>query len=159
MNGVAGQGYLSYLNLEHGLRMDYPASWIVKEQSSPASYAVAFGSPQESSADQFQENLTIVVQPVFEGTTLDALQQSWSQMAKQAPIQIAEAGLATLCAQPAFRVVFETPLGNGQISGKVMMYLLLIGTRGYTVTYTGQNGHLEVFLPDVTQMLSTLQIR
>lgn len=154
------QPFLPYLNLEHGIRMDYPASWTMKEQASPVSYAVAFGSPQESPSDQFQENLTITVQPLFAGVTQDIFVQSWQGFAKQAQLQVLEMGMTMLANRNVCRIVFNTPLqAPVPMSGKVMMFLFVIGAKGYTVAYTGQQGHFETFLPSVQQMLSTLQVR
>jgi hypothetical protein len=161
--GTLGYGsakaLLSYLNLEHGVRMDYPASWVVREQSSPFSFVVAFGSPQEDASDQFQENLTITLQPVFAGITQDMFVQSWQALAKQAQLDVLEMGVTTLANQNVCRVVFNTPLqASVPMNGKVMMFLFVIGSMSYTVAYTGQQGHFETFLPTIEQMLSTLQV-
>jgi hypothetical protein len=153
------QASLAYLNLEHGIRMDYPANWNLREQSSPVSFVVAFGSPQEDASDQFQENLTITLQPLFSGITQDAFVQSWQGLAKQAQVEVIESGVTMLANLNVCRIVFNTPLAAPvPLAGKVMMFLFVIGAKGYTVAYTGQQGHFETFLPVVEHMLSTLQV-
>ena len=158
-NFGGAQPFLSYLNLEHGIRMDYPANWVVKEQSLPVSFVVAFGSPQENASDQFQENLTITLQPLFPGVTQDIFVQSWQALANQAHLQVLEMGMTTLANQNVYRIVFNTQLpGPVPMAGKVMMFVFVLGAIGYTLTYTGQQGHFETFLPTVGHMLSTLQL-
>jgi hypothetical protein len=153
------QAVLAYLNLEHGIRMDYPATWTLSEQSLPVSFTAAFGSPQEDASDQFQENLSILLQPLFPGTTQEGFIQSWQAWAKRSHLEVLEMGMTTLANQNVCRVVFNTPLpAPVPMAGKVMMFLFVIGAVGYEVAYTGQLGHFEKFLATVQQMLSTLQI-
>jgi hypothetical protein len=153
------QSFLAYLNLEHGLRMDYPASWMVNEQSLPFSFSVVFGSPQEDVSDQFQENLNITLQPLFPGVTQESFVQSWQAYTQQAHLDVVEMEETTLANQKAARAVFNTPLqAPVPLAGKVMIFLFVLGAIGFTVTYTGQQGHFETFLPTVEQMLQTLQV-
>lgn len=150
---------LAYLNLEHGLRMDYPASWEVKERGSPVSYLVAFGAPRESATDQYEENLSILVQALFVDTTLEAFLGGCQMTMKQAQVQVQESAMTVLAGQQALRVVCGGQVlgAAGPLPGKMMIFLFLIGAKGYTVTYTGEQGHFETFLPVVQQMLATLQ--
>jgi hypothetical protein len=158
-NYGGAQVFLAYLNLEHGIRMDYPANWVLNEQSLPFSFSVAFGSPQEDVSDQFRENLNITLQPLFPGITQEIFVQTWQAFAKQTHLAVLEMGITTLANQNVCRIVFNAPLqAPVPMTGKAMMFLFVIGAIGYTVTYTGQIGHFETFLPTVEHMLSTLQV-
>src|ERR1700691_3000617 len=95
-NYGGAQVFLAYLNLEHGIRMDYPANWALSERSSPVSFMVAFGSPQEDASDQFQENLNITLQPLFPGITQELFVQAWQALANQAHLEVLEVGMTTL---------------------------------------------------------------
>lgn len=157
-SGTPG-GWLPYLNLLQGIRMDYPHTWMVQEQSTPVQFAAWFGSPQQGVQDPFQENLTVTVQPVFPGTSQDTFVQGWQALAQQAGVQIVEQSSATLAGRNAHRVLFHTPPQppTGQ-PHRVLLFLFLIDVRGYSVMYTGQQPDFDRFLPTVQQMLASLQV-
>ncbi|GAA3751285.1 hypothetical protein [Terriglobus aquaticus] len=156
---AAAPAWVPYLNLVHGVRMDYPNTWMTQEQATPFTFVAWFGSPQQGPQDPFQENLTVTVQPVFAGTTLDGIVQTWQTMAMQARIQVAESGPSTLAGQQAFRALCQTPPQPpaGQ-PNRVLLFAFLLGNRACTVAYTGQSSHFDQFLPTVQQMLATLQV-
>ena len=152
--------WVPYLNLMQGIRMDYPNTWLTQEQGSPVSFIVWFASRQQGPQDTFQENLSLLVQPVFAGTTPDAVLQGWQAMATQARVNVLETSATTLAGQHAWRVLFDTPPQppTGQ-PNRVLLFLFLIGAKAFTVTYTGQGNDFELLLPTVQQMLATLQVR
>ena len=151
--------FVPYLNLLQGVRMDYPNTWTVQEQSLPVSFNVMFGSPQQGPQDPFRENLTVTVQPVFAGTTQDSFIQGWNTLANQMGVQVLEASAVPFAGQNAYRVLLNTPPQPpaGQ-PNRILLYLFLIGSKGYTVMYTGQGADFDLFMPTVQQMLSTLQV-
>jgi eukaryotic-like serine/threonine-protein kinase len=156
---AAAPVWVPYLNLQQGLRMDYPNTWTTQEQGSPFSFAAWFGSPQQGPQDSFQENVTLTVQPVFAGTTLDTLIQGWQAVAGQAGLQVYESGLSTAAGKHAFRSLFQTPpQPPGGQPNRVLLFLFLLDTRAFTFAYTGQSSDFDQFLPIAQQMLATLQV-
>ncbi len=161
LQGFAAQpAPVPYLNLEHGIRMDYPSSWLLREQGSPFGFTAYFGSPQESKDDQFQENLTILVQPLFAGATLDTVVRTWQAMVQNMPVQVRELRSSTLAGNTACRITVDGQLPVPiPLTGRSLIHMIVIGAKAYTVTYIGQDGHFDTFLPAVNQMLGSLQLR
>lgn len=148
-----------YLNLQHGIRMDYPNSWMVREQGSPYAYNAWFISPSESLNDQFQGNLGLQVQPLFPGATLEGVFATWQAMMQGMPVQLRDLQSCTLAGNRARRITVEGQLPTSTpLSGRSLVYIVVLGTKAYTFTYIGEESHFDVFLPTVNQMLASLKL-
>jgi eukaryotic-like serine/threonine-protein kinase len=154
------QTFLSYLNFNPGIRINYPAGWRKQEQSSGVGFVVAFISPREDLSDQFCENLNIFVESLPPQVTLEDYVQGCLQGMGQSPFQYLENVRTTLAGHPAYRLVYTGPLQLPvPLSGKYLQYLLVANSRGYVVTYTAELQQFDKFLPIIQQMSDSLEIK
>ncbi|WP_331280966.1 serine/threonine-protein kinase [Fischerella sp. PCC 9605] len=78
------ENFLIYQNSALGIKMKYPQSWEKQEINNPITgEVVAFLSPTESSADKFQEKVTITVED-FSGTLNEYSDSSIQEIENQA---------------------------------------------------------------------------
>lgn len=74
--------FMEYHNEEFNVRIDYPEDWEMQEKFMGT--VAIFLSPQESSTDQFRENLNVITQDLSEQpTTLDEYAQTSLAQIKQ----------------------------------------------------------------------------
>ena len=158
------QPFLSYLNLNLGLCITYPASWLKQEGPIATGFAVVFNSPAENASDRFSENVNIFAEPLPPSVTLDQYYQDCVQGANAQSIKFLERGQATISGHPAYRHVYTgaaPPLlpMPATPSLQCLQYFIVSNGKGYVVTYTAEAQKYSKFLPTVEQMLNTLQVK
>lgn len=158
--GMGEQSFLNYLNLNRGIRLSYPASWEKREQNAAAGFAVGFLSPQEDPSDQFRENLTVVIEPIPPGTTLEQYVQGCLKGMSQYPFQFLEHAPSMVSGRQAYRHIYTGPLQTPvPLSGKWMQYVTVANSSGYVTTYTAELKKFDKFLPVIQSMIDSLEIK
>lgn len=151
---------LPYLNLALGLRLDYPADWQVREQQTPQASAVAFISPRESPADNFFENLVIVIEPVPMGTSAEDYARGCLQNMQNGQFQfLSQPERQQVAGMPAYGITYNLPLtAQAPMAGKARLVLLTRADRGYSLTYTAEASHYDTFLPVIEAMIASVTL-
>jgi eukaryotic-like serine/threonine-protein kinase len=158
------QPFLSYLNLNLGLCVTYPAHWLKQEGPIATGFAVVFNSPAEGPSDRFSENVNVFAEPLPPSVTLDQYYQGCAQGANQQAVKFLERGPATISGRPAYRHVYTGAAPAflpvpAALSLQCLQYFIVSNSKGYVVTYTAESQKYNKFLPTVEQMLSTLQVK
>jgi serine/threonine-protein kinase len=161
MNGTApsapgSQPFLNYLNFERGVQVKYPANWQKVEQGDQAGFYVAFVSPQESPADQFRENLNILVEPLPGPVTLESYVQWALAQMQSSPMKLVESGPYMLGAMPAYRIVYIGPLNL--LAGKWLVIWTVKNNQVYSITYTAEAARYDAFLATIQEMIDSVHI-
>jgi serine/threonine-protein kinase len=156
---VVSNKLLTYTNEEEGISIDYPSDWKIQTGIDDIT-VVSFSSPLQSKADMFQESVSVMIQDFSEtGMDLETFDQDNKtvlplymenlKITKEEPIEIN--------GEPGKLIIFtgnypglDTPNANIQAYTVWDDY-------AYTISYTGQQGDFEKFLPTVQEMLKSFE--
>jgi serine/threonine-protein kinase len=152
---------LNYLNLQWGIKLRYPAGWEKQEQSGPTASMVMFLSPPEGPADQFRENLNVIVERLPVPVRLEEVAaNNFRMIREQMPVtDIEEPSPTRLAGLPAYQISYAGPLPLGGLAGKWLQVYAVKNSSVYTVTYTAQASRYGSFLGVMQEIIASLEIK
>ena len=155
---VCGQAYAeemkAYENKQAGLRMRYPAGWVMDDKV--AGVLVAFGAPQDKANLKLVENVTVVVQDLVRDERLETYTRSYEQQLKNDPsTKVIESKKTMLGALPAHRIVCVGQQGNLQI--QFLQVWTVKGGKAYLFTYGASKDTFGNFLSEAESIISSLK--
>jgi hypothetical protein len=152
--------FLTHTDFKNGYRIKYPAHWQ-KQALSPT--MTGFFAPRESPADIFSENVNVGVEEA--SVTLDEqvdFQVTQMQAGNLQLIGRSEKRLADLPAQALeFRGQLGPVMKHGRIEMVAMQWLqvyVLKDKRVYCLTYTAEPLAYDKYMPQVQEMLASLEL-
>lgn len=145
----------SYDNVEKGIQLKYPESWRRQDlQNAITGEWVSFISTQQSPKDNFNEKLTISVNP-FKGTLAD-YKKIVVEASKQGTNNTSVSE-GTLANKAAYQVVYTTSNGNNTL--KNLKVFTLENNKAYVITYTAKLEDYDKFLPTAQAMINSFEIK
>ncbi|MBE9209604.1 serine/threonine protein kinase [Nostoc sp. LEGE 06077] len=140
-----------------GIKINYPDNWAV--QATPNAVTqdiVTFLSPKQNDADQFQELLTIRVEPL--SSTLDESKDLFIREIQNTvdDVQIESSSETTLANKRANQLVFSGKSDGGRL--KSLQVWTLQNDNAYIITYTANVEDYHKFLPVVEKMIQSFAI-
>lgn len=159
--GLNETAFLPYLNPTHGIFMQYPSNWL-ESTSGLADYTnlVAFYSPLQNLSDTLPARLIISVinygqnisLPEYTDSVMTALNQSQQ-------VDVRNSSDVTIAGYPGHRLVLAVqPFQNSTLTFDQMNTWTTIGDKVYLLRYEGEESKFNQYLPEVSQMLETLNI-
>ncbi len=154
---ASSDGFLAYENTDYGISASYPNNWAPTEQVE--GIIVAFLSPTEGPADQFQENLNLVMNDLsdqdldleeYTSISLASLKKVYPEMV------IEESGSATLGGTAAHKIVYTASAGN--LNLKIMQVWTIKNEISYVWTYTAKEDAYAAYLGITQKMLDSFKI-
>ncbi|ALF54357.1 serine/threonine protein kinase [Nostoc piscinale CENA21] len=136
----------------HGVKINYPDNWAVQETPNAVTQdIVTFLAPKQSDYDQFQELVTIRVEPL--SSTLDESKDLFIREVKNTvdDAQIESSSETTLANQRANQLVFTGKIDNGRL--KSLQVWTLQNDNAYIITYTATVDEYDKFLPIAEKMI------
>jgi hypothetical protein len=148
--------FVPYENFTLGIRIKYPADWLKQDQ--PGIPLVGFFSPPEGPMDFFRENLTVAVEELAPGVTLQQyVDRSLAAARTNMPnFNIIASQSASLANLPAYEMLFTW--SPGPILLQCRLLTVLKGNRSYSINYTAESGKYEKFLPAAQTMIDSFEI-
>jgi hypothetical protein len=154
-------GFLTYENPTHGIFMQYPSNWL-ESTSGLTDYTnlVAFYSPLQNLSDTLPARLIISVinygqnisLPEYTDSVLTAVNQSQQ-------VDVRNSSDVTIAGYPGHRLVFAVqPFQNSTFILDQMNTWTTIGDKVYMLRYEGEESKFNQHLPEVSQMLESLEI-
>ena len=146
--------YVAYENAEHGIELERPETWSIKEEWMTLQPGVTFLSPLENSTDNFRENITVSLENLARPLSLN-------EYTEQAAVQIE--GSNTIIEQPtettfanreARKVVYQEQDGNK----KRMEVWMIKNQKAYIATYTAEVEKFDKFVKQAERMIESLAI-
>lgn len=146
----------TYQNATYKLSIQYPRKWVKKEKI--MGLLVMFLSPQESSADKFQENLNIVVQPLPRPIKLAEVTRLDTQQMKKliGDFKLISSKPTTLGNNRANQIVFTGKQGNFNL--KWMQVFTITNNKIYVLTYTAEVGKYSSFLGTIQKTIDSFRL-
>lgn len=154
-------GFIPYLNPIHGIFMLYPSNWTAST-SGLTDYTdlIAFYSPLQNLSDSSPSGLTISVIIYGQNVSLPEYTDSVLTMLNQSQqINVTSSSDITVAGYPGHRVVLAVqPFQNSTLTFHQMNTWTTIGNKVYLLRYEGGEPTFNQHLPEVSQMLETLNI-
>ncbi|MCC5631378.1 protein kinase [Nostoc sphaeroides CHAB 2801] len=149
-----------YNNPVYGISIKYPPSW--EKTVAPdriTGNLVKFISPKEGNADNYLENLNLIVQDFpeaqkeleeFTKSYLDEIKQSYPN------IKISEEGKSQLSNRPAYQVVYS--FEEDGINIKRLQVWMVKNNKVYIITYTADVAKYSEYFPTAQTMINSFEI-
>jgi eukaryotic-like serine/threonine-protein kinase len=152
----ARQQFLTYENFTMGIRMKYPADWWKQDQFPGP--MVMFASPPESPSDYFRENLSVTIEPLPPGTTLEQyVNQGKTQAQATLPnFNVIESKSGMLSGFPASDIVFG--FNPGPFPLKWRSVCTVTNDKAYALVYRAEAGKYDKFLAAAQAMIDSFEI-
>jgi hypothetical protein len=149
-------GYLTYVDSSSGYRIKYPPDW--SEQSGSAGNAIAFVSPAQNAADDFRENVNVVVGDLPDPSM--SLRQYTDASLRQAKttidgFELLRSGPAALASRSAERATYLGHIGRDLRFEAVW---LVEKGRAYVLTYTATPDAFAHFEPTAEAIFESFQL-
>jgi hypothetical protein len=150
------QNFLPYENFSLGIRMKYPADWLKQDRAGIP--LVGFFSPPEGPMDFFRENVTMSIDELPPGTTLqEYVDNSLAETRKVMPnLDVLASQDAQLSNLPAFEMLFTW--SPGPVLFQCKLISTVSGNRSYTLNYTAETSKFDKFLGVAQEMMDSFEI-
>ncbi len=155
---IPGKGnFLTYNNSNYGIKIKYPQNWQRQDiENAITSEVVAFLSPKDNHADNFQEHLSISVED-FSGTLAEYSDEFKNEIQNNfTQAKILNESTTTLANKPALKLVFTTKNQKNRL--KNLQVWTLKDDRAYVITYTGTIDDYDKFVETAEKMINSFQI-
>jgi serine/threonine protein kinase len=157
-NVLQFEKFLTYKNVAHGIKVEYPKSWKVEKKDDLFEKGTIFQSPLENKRDRFQERISIFIE------NLSSPSLSLAQYTDNY-IRTIKTGVKTsnfdkseslLAQQPAVKLVYSYDEGKNKMER--MKVWTIKNNRAYIFTYTAEKKSYNRFLNKAERMISSLAI-
>ena len=151
---AAAAGWLFYENKKAGVKIKYPADWVMTETL--AGSVVAFGVPKEKANLKMVENVTVTVQDLTPDATLEKYTRAYEAERKKDPHGpvVVESRKATLGGQPAQRIVCIGKQGGMEI--EFLQVWTIKDHKSYLLTYSAEKKTYMKFAKEAEKIISSL---
>lgn len=149
---TTSNNFLTYENMEYGIKIGYPSDW---EQKETENIIIAFVSPKTDASDAVQENLGLTMNDLSgQGLTLPKYNEIAINQLKQVfpDIKIIESGSTVLSNNPAYKVVFTAS------NLKFMQVWTVKNDLAYIWSYVATEDSYSNYLGTIQKMLDSFEI-
>lgn len=145
-----------YANYNQGFRVDYPQNWSKENRDDFWATGVLFSSPLENDADQFKEQVSVLVEDLPQNLALaEYTEQSLSEIKQLSDPTIGEAQSITLGTDEGRQIIYHGE-ENGSIVQRMQTWSVN-GNRAYVITYTAIPESYDDYLPTVEKMIKSFE--
>jgi serine/threonine protein kinase len=151
---------LIYQSSAHNFKIKYPDKWEKQELQNPViNDVVVFIAPKKSSADSYQEQITISIEDLqhkpmsldqYNKFSLDQIKTNFTD------VKILEEKSKTVANNRGYTVVFDDK--DGQTNTKKMQTWTLMNNKAYVITYTAEKSEYTEYLKTAEAMMNSLEI-
>jgi len=151
----------TYQSAEHGIALEYPATWSLKENPNQQFVAV-FRSPKESSSDNFMDFLAIKVIDISSNPdyTLQEIADLWENQTRdeseEEQFNVVDRISTNLAGEETRDILYTAKVDEG--NGQGLVRIVLKNNKAYIFQYNAMADSYDKFLPDVEAILSTVRI-
>ncbi|HZV68597.1 MAG TPA: hypothetical protein VFG10_03605 [Saprospiraceae bacterium] len=147
---------ISYRNKD--FKLEYPASWTLDTSKAWGAELILF-SPMESEADQFNENVNVVIQDLTgQNIDLEKYKQITDQQINTLATdgKILESSIVKTDAKEAFRITYT--MTQGTFSLKITSECQIHNDQAYLITFTTEAGQYELYKVTGEQILASFAL-
>jgi eukaryotic-like serine/threonine-protein kinase len=145
-----------YANYNQGFRVDYPQNWSKENRDDFWATGVVFSSPLENDADQFKEQVSVLVEDLPQNLALaEYTKQSLLEIKQLSDPTIGAAQNITLGSNEGRQIIYHGE-ENGHIVQRMQTWSVN-GSRAYVITYTAIPESYDDYLPTVEKMIKSFE--
>lgn len=145
-----------YENYSLGFRVDYPQNWSKQNRDDFLATGVVFFSPLENDADQFKEQVSVLVENLSTDLPLsDYTKLSLLQIKQLSDPNIGEAQVVAMGANEGRQIIYQGEENGSHV--KRMQTWSVNGNRAYLITYTALPESFDDYLPTVEKMIQSFE--
>ncbi|MFM2314296.1 MAG: hypothetical protein RLZZ04_3572 [Cyanobacteriota bacterium] len=145
-----------YANYNQGFRVDYPQNWSKENRDDFWATGVVFSSPLENDADQFKEQVSVLVEDLPQKLALaEYTEQSLAEIKQLSDPTIGKAQSITLGTNEGRQIIY-----HGEENGNTVQRMQtwsVNGNRAYVITYTAIPESYDDYLPTVEKMIKSFE--
>jgi serine/threonine-protein kinase len=147
----------SYENRDYGFKIDYPKVWTKEQRDDFFTRGVLFSSSLDGANDNFEENVSILVENLAPNTSIDGYTNDSIQEIKKLSDPSVTAPQSVSIANKMGKTVTYQGEENGQLVQRRQTWTVN-GDRAYILTYTATPEQFDTYLPTVEKMLESFTI-
>jgi eukaryotic-like serine/threonine-protein kinase len=145
-----------YANYNQGFRVDYPQNWSKENRDDFWATGVVFSSPLENDADQFKEQVSVLVEDLPQNLALaEYTEQSLAEIKQLSDPTIGQAQSITMGANEGRQIVY-----HGEENGNTVQRMQtwsVSENRAYVITYTAIPESYDDYLPTVEKIIKSFE--
>ena len=145
-----------YENPNHGFKVDYPEVWSKQNRDDFFATGVTFFSPLEGEADDFKEEISILIENLPSGVSLkEYTEDSIAEVKKLSDPNVGEAEAANLGKNEARQIIYK-----GEVNGSTVQRMQtwsVENNRAYILTYTAKPDSYNTYLPTVEKIMKSFE--
>lgn len=146
-----------YENQNFGFRVDYPQSWSKRNRDDFLARGAVFFSPLESDADQFKEQVSVLVEDLSRDLSLsEYTKQSLAEIKQLSDPNIGAAQVVAMGAHEGRQIIYQGEENGNPVQR--MQTWSVNGNRAYVITYTALPDSFNDYLPTVEEMIKSFEI-
>ena len=150
-NVIGDHKFLTYKNIDYGIKIDYPGNWIYQNYTS--SNIIYFISPDELTS------FGILINNIPEYYSLNEYITDYlSKLSESTAIINLSYNETILLNNPAYEIEYVTKDVNTQEESKTKEIIIIHGDKLYNIIYSIINDQLSYYLPLVEKMLDSFRI-
>jgi eukaryotic-like serine/threonine-protein kinase len=145
-----------YENYSLGFRVDYPQNWSKQNRDDFLATGAVFFSPLENNADQFKEQVSVLVENLSKDLPLSEYTKlSLSEIKQLSDPNIGEAQVVTMGANEGRQIIYQGEENGSPVQR--MQTWSVNGNRAYVITYTALPESFNDYLPTVEKMIESFE--
>jgi eukaryotic-like serine/threonine-protein kinase len=147
----------SYENRDYGFTINYPQGWEQEQRDDFFTRGVVFNSSLDGSTDNFEENISILVENLPPNTSIEGYtNDSIREIQKLSDPNVTTPQSVSIANKMGKTVTYQGE-DNGQSVRRKQTWTI-DGDRAYIVTYTATPEQFDTYLPTVEKMLESFAI-
>jgi len=157
-SALTNPNFLTYENPTHGVKIQYPATWIESQNGlNDFSKVVGFYAPFGNLSDISTGTLIISIRHYSHNITLDGYNSLINNILKNPNVQTIQSNPFTLAENPAHKVVFlNSPPGLPKQLN--MLVWTVKGNNVYIISFNSEPSKYRSYEPIVDKMIDTFEI-
>jgi serine/threonine-protein kinase len=149
--------FSTYSNQEYGIKINYPEGWSTRQRDDFFTVGIIFISPDEELQDNFQENVSVMIEELSSPLSLtEYTNQSIEEIKKLSDPNLTSATVTTLADREARKVIYRGEEAGNSLQR--MQIWTIANNRVYIITYTAESQKYEKFSQIVEEMLNSFAI-
>ena len=150
---------LPYENLAHGIKMEYPSSWMKSELDEPAT-TIVFTAPMDNLQDAYQETFAILITDGGPAQTdpsqyAENMMNTYSQQLSN--FNLVESSETSLSGNSAVKKIYTATNAGFDLKG--VNIFLAIDTKNFMIQFTSDSEkRFSEYLPVVQEMINSIVI-
>ena len=146
--------YVVYENAEHGIELEHPEAWSIKEEWMTLQPGVTFLAPLENNADNFRENITVSIENLTQPLSLNEYTEQALAQIESSNTIVEQPIETTFANREARKIVYQEQDGDK----KRLEVWMIKNQKAYIATYTAEEEKFDRFAKQAERIIESMTI-